>query len=286
MLASAGKASILGDLGHQGRAPRAFLPHLALHRLLETGRRLSGRGGERDPGGVGQAELDEKRDDGGHRRGLSGAGPSRHDAKAMANGGAGRRARPVIRKVGLRKEAIERGIEASRLGTDGPRQPEDAGRGLALRSPEAIEVQPAVTVENEGPALFRPQPGHHRARRERFEPGIEIRERRIPRFRPGTARDLRQGEADVPAPRPRAREGGRDGHLRSAAAVEVRGHGSEMPVNVGDVTLADELVQTRDGHAAPPRKSRSSPCTKAAAGRSNHTPRSIPAAGSMPRTKR
>ena len=253
----------LGREGLELRDRGQQIPVASLaHRLLEAGGRLSGRGGERDPGGIGQPELDEKRDHRGHCRGLAGAGPPGHDAQAMANGGAGRRTRPVVRESGLRKETIERGREAGRLGDGGGRKSEDAGRGVALRGPEPFEVEPAVTVENERPALLRARPGHHRARRQRLEPGSEIRERRVSRFGPGPPRHIRQGEAGVPAPRPGARESGRDGHLRPATAVEVRGHRPEVPIDVGDVTLAAELVEARDGHAGPPRKSRSSPCTK------------------------
>ena len=274
------------DLDGQGRAPLALLPHLLPHRLLEAGRRLSGRGRERHPGGVGEAEVDEEGDDGGHRRGLAGAGPPGHDAEPMAKGGAGRRTRAVVRKGGLGEEPIDRGRRIGRRIGGGGRKPEEAGGGLALRGPEAVEVEPAVTVEDEGPAFVRPRPGHHRARRERFEPGGETREWRGACLRPAPPRDLRQGDAGVSAPRPGAREGGRDGNFRPAPSVEVRRHRPEMPVDVRDVALAAKLVEARDGHAPSPRKSRSSPCTKEAAGRSNQTPRFIPATGSMPRTKR
>ena len=204
----------------------------------------------------------------------------------MAEGGAGRRARPVVREGARRKEAVECGLEAGRLGGGGGRKPEEARRGLVLRDPEAVEVEPAVRVENEGPALFHPRPGHHRTRRERFEPGCEVRERLVPGFRPGPTRDFGQGKADMPGSGPRAREGGRDGHLRPVSSVEIRGQCAEMPVDVGDVAFAPKLVEARDGHASSPRKSRSRSCTTEAAGRSNQTPRAIPAAGSRPRTKR
>lgn len=205
----------------------------------------------------------------------------------MAKGGPRRRSRPFVPDVGPRKYPIERGLGAVRLG-DGLREPEDAGRGLTLRGPEAVEVQPPLPIEDEGPPFLRPGPGHHRARRERLDPGLEGGKRLAGGLRPGAARHFGERETGVPGPRRLAREGGRDRHLRRrpGPAVELRGERAEVPVDVREAALPEELVEEPDGHASPPRNIRSSPCTRDAFGRSNQTPRSIPAAGSMPRTKR
>ena len=204
----------------------------------------------------------------------------------MAKGGPRRRSRPVVPGVGPRKEPIERGLGTLRLGNGGLREPEEAGRGLMLRSPEALEVQPAPPVEDEGPALLRPRPGHRRARRERFDPGLESGKRFAGGFRPGPARHFGERETGVPGSRRVARERGCDRHLRPRSAVDLRGQRAEVPVDVRDVALPEELVEEWNGHASPPRRSRSSPCTRDASGRSNQTPRPMPAAGAMPRTKR
>ena len=176
----------------------------------------------------------------------------------------------------------------------------------------ALEIEPAPVVEDERAALRVSGPGDDRARGERPDPRFEVREPRPPGSRPVPARDLVQRDAGVSVPGPRAGKRRRKPQLRPAAAIEPRDQRREVPVDVGEMALREQIVQHRRSNrgprvhvpgAAPRRTSRrrtarrlrhgpllrkqsSSASRHSALGRSKYTPRLMPAAGSMPRTKR
>ena len=125
------------------------------------------------------------------------------------------------------------------------RKPEEPGRDRPLRRPEALEIEPAPVVEDQrtSPGVFRS--GHHRARTERPDPGVELGEPHRARPRPLPARDVGQRDAGMSVPGPGARERRRQRQLGSVAAVEIRNHHREVPVDVGEVALLEQLVHRR-----------------------------------------
>ena len=341
------------------RGSRHQLPVTPAHRFLQAGGGLAGGGGERNPAGCDESEIEEQGHDGRCDGGLAGAGTARYHADPAANRGPGRhpdgivgrgigkepveldfqrgriepctgrrRNRPARRAVssggmrGIRHGAAflrlrsaarhRRSLVPPRTGRHVHRKTTEAGRDRPLRRPEALEIEPATVVEDQrtSPGVFRS--AHHRARTENPDPCIEFGEPHRARPRPFPARDVGQRDAGMSVPGPRTRERRRQRQLGSVAAIEVRDHRREVPVDVGEVALFEQLVHRRprgDGartggsrsssrtlsgrrrssrsdHVPLPRKQSSRARRHAVDGRSKYTPRRVPAAGSMPRTKR
>ena len=295
----------------EGRNSRHQLPVAAADRFLEPGRRLAGRRGEGNPVRRGEPELDEQGHDRGRDGGLAGAGTARDHAEPAACRGAGRPPGTVVRGR-AREEPIERGIEPARLGRRSIREVEELGGDARLRRPHPLEIEPAPAVEDERAALRVFGPGDHRARIERRDPCIEVGEAHPARPGPVPARDLGQRDAGVSVPGPRAGKRRRQRQLRPAVVVQLGDERREVPVDVRDMAPLQQDVQRlrrgggpgADGsgtvarpasaargtrrfrHVPPPRKQPSSASRHSALGRSKCTPRRMPAAGSMPRTKR
>ena len=258
------------------------------HRFLEAGRGLAGRRGQRDPTGRNDAEFQQERDDRGHGVRFAGAGAARHHAQPPAQRRSGRSPLPVIgRRIG--KESVERRVESGRFGHVRLCEPAQPACDRLFRAPETREIQPTPPVEHERTRVLVSGAGDRGARLQRAFPRRRIRERRPIRGRPVPPGDVRQAQTDVPCAGRLAGERPGQRQFRAAASVEFRDQPPEMDVDVGEMAPFPQAVQHGGAmrHYAPlPRKQSSSARRHAAEGRSPYTPRLMPAAGSMPRTKR
>ena len=94
-------------------------------------------------------------------------------------------------------------------------------------------------------------------------------------------------DADVPFPRVPARQRRGQGNVSILIAGEFGDQRRQVPVDFADMGLP---VQLFDGggerHDPPPRMKSSSASMHSFEGRSNQTPRDMPAAGSIPRRNR
>ena len=299
----------------EGRNTRRQVPVAPAYRLLQPRRRLSRRRRERNPVGRGDPQVDEQGHDRGRDGGLAGARAARDHAEPAGDGVPGRRPGGIA-GGDARKETVERGLESGglqvrrRLRT--VRKLSKTRRDRPLRRPETLQIEPAPAVEDERTALLVTGPRDDGARGQHLEPRFEIREPRRPGSRPVPARDLGQRDARVSVPGPCAGERRRERQRRPSAPVELRHERREVPVDVCEMPLREQVVRHRclgDGprvadsgavpgpmagrrgarrrrHAPLLRKQSSSASRHSAAGRSKCTPRPVPAAGSMPRTKR
>ena len=172
-----------------------------------------------------------------------GRGRSRPARTAASSGGVRGIRRGAVFLRPRSAARLRHGPGPPRTGRHVRRKIAEPRRDRPLRRPEALEIEPAPVVEDERPRTGVLRSAHDRARAERPDPGVELGEPHRARPRPLPARDVGQRDAGMPVPGPRTRERRRQRQLGSAAAVQIRDHRREVPVDVGEVALLVQLVQ-------------------------------------------
>ena len=158
--------------------------------------------------------------------------------------------------------------------------------------PHTIEIEPARSVQYERPACRGLLPGDGLACREPHEPGFKLGQHQVRRVglgsgRPLAAGDLFQIDAGMSLPGVPARNRRGQRRFSIVFARKFRDHSRQMPIDFTDVALPEQRFNGgRERHDPPPLMNSSSASIHFFAGRSNQTPRAMPAAGSMPRRKR
>ena len=313
-----GERQVLPGPAHRLGEPRRGLPGRG--RKGHPGLPAHGPGAGLSPGpgpGAGPAHRLGRQERQDRRDGpsLAGTGPPRDDRQAAQHGQRGGDRLPVD-LVRPSEDAVPRGEEPAQVRREthavDPRGPARGTlaqrRGqVVLEVPVAGEVEPVPAVQHERRALAGRT--HHPARPQRLPPLLQLR-RLQARDRVAEGRPSGRGaeiETDVPLPGRAADQRRRQGERRAPVPGRRRGtrvcearrpiHAlgereelqGEVPVERPQPPFPLGPLEPRQAHGLRPgvpakRASRAS--TRPSGGRTKHTPRSGPAAGSRPRRKR
>ena len=264
-----------------------------VHRLLQPGRGLARRGGERDPQ-VGTQPAAQDRDHLGHRRRLARARPAGHDGHPRQRGHGHGQA--LVGLVGPGEEFVE--IGAERGGVDVVRTVGAAAQQvvghLHLLPPVPVEPEPGRDELQRRPAGGS---GDHRARGARGDPARLLRPRQLDLQLVGLVGVRRDGvggvgEVEHDAALPGAADGQRDGQQHALVGLAGQRAQPLRDVHVGGGQYAGSSEvgeqpgrpgRQEPGHLLTPRARASDRATTSGAGgRHANTPGTVPSAVRTP----